>query len=138
MTHFEYIFVAVSIVLSFTILRLLDALPTVFSKDRGYWVSGVWVLFLLLMTLSFWCFSWTNRNLEAITFRYFLFLMGAPGVLYLSTTALVSATPADVTSWRELFFQNRRRFFLGTIVYLSLLATNSVLTFEIPLDHPTR
>ena len=138
MTHFEYIFVAVSIVLSFTILRLLDALPSVFSTARGYWVHAVWVLFLLDFCARFWWLSWFNRNLDSMTFRYFLFLLGAPSVLYLTATALVSAGPSAVSSWREHFFLYRRRFFVGAFLYLALLTANSYVTFGVPLLHPMR
>ena len=70
MTHFEYIFVAVAIILSFTLLRLLDALPSVFSRERAYWVHTVWVLFLLFFCAGFWWLNWHNRTLEELTFDY--------------------------------------------------------------------
>ena len=81
MTHFEYIFVAVSIILSFTLLRLLDALPLALSRERGHWVPAVWVIILLYLCASYWWLSWSNRNLEQLTFRYFLFLLAAPSIL---------------------------------------------------------
>ena len=138
MTHFEYIFVAVSIVLSFTILRLLDAMPSAFSTARGYWVHAVWVLFLLYSCAAFWWLNWFNRELDSLSFRYLLFLLVVPGTLYLSATALVSAAPATVSSWREHFFLHRRGFFLGFLVYITLLSINSSVTFEVSMLYPMR
>ena len=138
MTHFEYIFVAVSIVLSFTILRLLDALPTALNAASRYWVHTVWVLQFLFFCVNFWWLNWVNRSLDSISQRYFLFLIAAMGILYLTATSLVSATPTAVSSWRAHFFQHRRPFFAGAFVYLALLTFNSFVTFEIPLLHGIR
>ena len=138
MTHFEYIFVAVSIILSFTLLRLLDALPHALDRRRGYWPHAVWVVFLLYFCATYWWISWHNRIFEELSLRYFLFLLLAPSVLYLSATALVSATPASVTSWREHFFRVRIRFFTGLLLYLSMLIVNTSVTFGVPLRHPLR
>ncbi|MAF64778.1 MAG: hypothetical protein CMJ84_03850 [Planctomycetes bacterium] len=124
---------AVSIVLSFTMLRLLDALPGSFSREKRYWPHTVWVTTLLYISATFWWLNWSNRILESLSFRYFLFLLFAPGVLYLTATALVSASPASVPSWREHFFRNRMRFFLGAFTYIAALAINSYVTFEVPL-----
>ena len=40
--------------LSFTILRLLDALPSALSVARSYWVHAAWVLQLLYFCAAFW------------------------------------------------------------------------------------
>ena len=56
----------------------------------------------------------------------------------MTATTLVSAAPTTVSSWREHFFQYRRRFFAGTFVYLALLTGNSFVTFGIPLLNPLR
>ena len=56
----------------------------------------------------------------------------------MSATALVSAAPATVSSWREHFFLHRRGFFLGFLVYISLLSINSSVTFEVSMRHPMR
>ena len=136
MTHFEYIFVAVSIVLSFTILRLLDALPSAFSRARGYWVHTVWVVFLLFLCAGFWWLNWFNHTLDSLSFRYFLFLLVAPSILFLTATALVSASPPAVASWREHFDLFRLRFFVSAFIYIGLLTINSFATFAVPLAHP--
>jgi len=136
-THFEYLFVAVSIVLSFTLLRLLDSLPTTFSRTRGYWVHAVWVAFLLFLCAGFWWLNWANRNLN-LTYGYFLFLLGGPSILFLTATSLVSASPTDVLDWREHFYRVRVRFFLGALSYVSILTINSFVTLGIPFNHPLR
>ena len=65
MTHFEYIAVAISIVLSFAVLRLLDALPHVAAREKRYSIQALWVAMLLFWWLSV-CFSldWRRRTSE--------------------------------------------------------------------------
>jgi hypothetical protein len=138
MTHFEYIFVAVSMILSFTLLRLLDAVPSAFGRERGDWVHAVWVAFLLYFCAMFWWLNWANRNLDALSFRYFLFLLAAPSILYLSATSLVTAAPAAVPAWSDHFVRVRRRFFVGIFVYIAMLTINSFVTLGVPLTHPIR
>jgi hypothetical protein len=138
MTHFEYIFVAVSIILSFTLLRLLDALPFALGRARGYWVHAVWLVFLLYLCAVFWWLSWFNRNLDELSFRYFLFLLASPSILYLTATTLVSASPASISSWHQHFCHVRLRFFLGALIYVSMLLVNSFVTLEVPLERPLR
>jgi len=125
-------------VMSFTLLRLLDALPGCSRPERRYWPHTVWVVLLLYMCASFWWLSWFNRTLETLSFRYFLFLLFLPSLLFVTATTLVSASPAEVTSWREHFDKVRARFFLGAFVYMLLISINSYVTFEVPLDHRIR
>ena len=44
MSHFELIMGAISIVVSFTAIRLLDGLREAFRLDRRYWVHGLWII----------------------------------------------------------------------------------------------
>jgi len=96
------------------------------------------VLFLLCLAAIFWWLSWSNRNLGEISFLYFLFHLASASVLYLTATALASSAPALVSSWHEHFYLVRRRFFMGALIYISLLVANTFVTFKIPLQHPMR
>lgn|GEM_PF-1032397 len=124
--------------LSFTLLRLLDALPSALSRARGYWVHTVWVFILLFFCAAFWWLNWINRNLDSFGFGYFLFLLAAPSLLYTTATALVSTSPDAIPCWREHFDRVRVRFFVGTFVYIAVLVVTSFVTLRIPLEHPIR
>ena len=69
------------------------------------------------------------------SFPLFLLMMTPPGLFYLSATALVSHAPADVPSWREHFWNVRRRFF-GYILALviSLIPFSTVAMGAAPLS----
>ena len=64
MTQFEYIAIAYSMVLSFTVLRALSVLPHAVRIGRRYWVHTTWVCLTLGTTLlMFWNF-WLYREIE--------------------------------------------------------------------------
>jgi hypothetical protein len=139
MTQFEYVSVAISIVFSFAVLRLLDALPHAVSAARRYWIHAVWVAFLIWWSAVFWWLSWSHSARQTeFGFPEFLLLVTPPGVLYLCATALVSEAPAQVASWREHFWSVRRRFFGLALVLLALLAFTSFALQHVPLAHGLR
>ncbi len=139
MTHFEYIAVAISIVLSFAVLRLLDALPHVAAREKRYSIQALWVAMLLFWCAMFWWLSWASSAREGeFSFPFFLLMVTPPGLFYLSATALVSHAPAAVQSWREHFWNVRRRFFgcaLALVISLIFLTT---AMGGVPLSHPIR
>ena len=139
MTHFEFIAVAMSIVLSFAVLRLLDALPHVAAREKRYPIHALWVAMLLFWCAMFWWVSWASSARKGeFSFPMFLLMVTPPGLFYLSATALVSHAPAGVPSWREHFWSVRRRFFgcaLALVISLILLTT---AMGGAPLSHPIR
>ena len=111
MTQFEFISVAVSIVLALSAARLLTALPHLLAPGRLYWVHALWSAMLLVGHLGFWWAIWTYREVDPWTFRGFAAVMLTPALLYLTVSALVSDSPAMVESWRTHFFARHRAFF---------------------------
>jgi hypothetical protein len=139
MTHFEYLSVAMSIVLSFAVIRLLDALPHAAAREKRYLIHALWMGFLLLWSAVFWWLSWSlSTRVSEFDFPSFLLLVTSPGLLYLCATALVSHSPADVSSWRAHFWTVRRRFFGFAIALVLSLVLNSIVLQGIPSVHPFR
>ena len=139
MTHFEYIAIAMSIVFSFAVLRLLDALPHVTAREKRYPIHALWVAMLLFWCAMFWWLSWaSNARDDEFSFPLFLLMVTPPGLFYLSATALVSHAPADVASWREHFWKVRRRFFGCTLALVVALALLTTAIGNAPLSHPIR
>jgi hypothetical protein len=118
MTHFEFISVAVSIVLALSLARLLTAVPHLLVPGRRYWVHGLWVASLLPVHLGFWWAMWAYREVDPWTFRGFAAVMLTPALLYLTVTTLVSDSPGSVESWRDRFYARRLVFFLLFLVTL--------------------
>jgi hypothetical protein len=134
MTLFEYVTVAVSIVLSFGIVRLLDGLRPALSRNRRYWVHALWIVTKLLNHALYWWALWSTREVASWSFATFLWVLLFPGTLYLQSTALVTTVPANVVSWREHFYEIRTWFFsfnlflvLQTQISLSVLLSVPLL-----------
>ena len=111
MTHFEFISVAVSIVVALSAARLLTALPHVLARGRLYWIHALWSVALLFAHMDFWWTIWVYREVEPWTFTGFAAVMLTPAFLFLTATTLVSDSPLAITSWRTHFYAKHRAFF---------------------------
>ncbi len=135
MTQFEYIAIAYSMVLSFTVLRALSVLPHAVRIGRRYWVHTTWVCLTLGTTLLlFWNF-WLYREIEWTLPRLALVLAN-PSILYVMASLLAPGDSPATESWREYFFSIRLRFFATCIAWdLSALTENYVLGGDLPTFH---
>ena len=139
MTHFEYIAIAMSIVFSFAVLRLLDALPHVAAREKRYPIHALWVAILLFWCALFWWLSWaSSARVGEFSFPLFLLMLTPPALFYLAATALVSHAPAEVPSWRAHFWNVRRRFFGCTLALVVSLAFLTTAIASPPLFNPIR
>ncbi len=123
MTHFEFISVAVSIVLALSAARLLAALPHVLAPGRRYWIHALWSLAMLFAHMDFWWTIWIYREVDPWTFTGFAVVMLTPALMFLTVSSLVSENPTTIASWRTHFYASRRVFFslyLATICSLPL------------------
>ncbi len=111
MTHFEFISVAVSIVLALSAARLLAALPHVLAPGRRYWIHALWSLALLFAHMDFWWTIWIYREIDPWTFTGFAVVMLTPALLFLTVSSLVSDSPTTIGSWRTHFYARHRVFF---------------------------
>lgn len=64
MTFFEYITVAVSIVLALAVARSIDGLRSALESNRRYWVHFAWVVIKLCNPIIFWWGIWGYRDLR--------------------------------------------------------------------------
>ena len=120
MTQFEFISVAVSIVLALSLARLLRAIPQILAPDRRYWVHAVWAAVMLQIHLGFWWAFWDYREVDDWSIRAFAAVMLTPALLFLTVNALISENPTTVDSWKTHFFAQRRTFF--ALYLLTLLS----------------
>jgi hypothetical protein len=111
-THFEFLSIAVSIVLGLSIARLLEGLRDTFDSTRRYWIHAVWVVGKLINALIIFWGTWMIRDeVETWNFAQFVISLGPPGIIYLQAHTLVTAHPDQVTDWRRHFCQIRRWLF---------------------------
>jgi hypothetical protein len=111
MSQFEFISVAVSIVLALSAARLLTALPHILAPGRRYWIHALWSLALLFAHMDFWWTIWAYREIDPWSFTGFAVVMLTPALLFLTVTSLVSDDPTTVASWRAHFYAKQRPFF---------------------------
>ena len=136
MTHFEYIAVAVSIILGLGVIQLLSNLDRVFAKPCRYWLHSAWVFVLFWILVQNWWAFWDLKDV-AWNLGYFLLWVTYVSALYLTVLALTKTNSAEV-SWEEVYFSRTRRFFglFGFVVIFAILLTWIML--DAPLLHPYR
>ncbi len=135
MTQFEYIAIAYSMVLSFTVLRALSVLPHAVRSGRHYWVHTTWVGLTLATTVGvFWNF-WFYREIEW-TLPLLVLVLANPAILFVLASLLAPTDALATDSWREYFFSIRLRLFVTAIAWdLSGLVEIWVLV-DLPAFHP--
>ena len=127
MTIFEYITVAVSLVLALCFARLLDGVRSALNSNRRYWVHATWVFIKLTNPLAYWWTLWGYREAanywNMLTFTQVVMF---PAIMYLQVDSLVSHHPEHIRDWREHFYSQRRWFFSLN----AILALLSVIVFS--------
>jgi len=126
-TLFEYIAIAFSMVISFTVLRALSGVPHAVQTGKRYWVHLAWLgSTLATVLLRFWAF-WGYRGAEW-NFIIFALVLVPPGLLYVLVSLLVPEDSSAVDSWKEHFL------FLTAIAWditaaMGIIVTSGVRTF---------
>jgi hypothetical protein len=109
-TIFEYISVAIAIVISFGVVRLLDGVSHAVDRNGRYWPHLAWVGIKFLQCFNAWWMLWASRSVSW-DYGRFLMQLAPPLILYLQATALVTSSPRSVEDWRAHYYAARRRFF---------------------------
>ena len=137
MTLFEYLAVSFSLVFSFSAMRLMSGLPYALDPDRRYYVHILHVFLILFATAGlFWTF-WSVRDVQW-NWMLFLSALAGPSLLYFLACTLVPDSPSTVTSWRNHFYEMRKRYFLGICGWALLASINATTHVGLPLFHPLR
>ena len=137
MTLFEYLATASSLLYSIAALRVLGGLPGALAPGKRYPLHlALSFNLLLLILLSFWTF-WSLRDVEW-TFRGFTLALFIPGLLYYCAAVLVPENPERVASWREHYFEMRRRWYAGFALWGLSAGVSASFNLGMPLDHRAR
>ncbi len=138
MTIFEYLSVAVSILLSLAAVRLIIGLPHACASPQRYWVHLVYVVLVAVQTVLIWWNSWAYRQVEDWVLPGFVLILLMPVTLYFIVSTLVPDAPATVDSWKAHFFEVRARFFLAYIFLFLLFVLSTYFLLGVPLSNPQR
>ena len=134
MTFFEYLSVAVSIVLSISAAQILLNLRSVFDSASRYWVHAAWVVIVLLTHLLAWWGIWAYRVVESWTLATFALLLINPGVLLVVSSTLVDKSASE--SWKTHYFSIRIPFFAAfLIIGMSTILRDWILLDLTPFDY---
>jgi hypothetical protein len=136
MTHFEYISVAVSLIYSLILAKLLGALPAALQPGKRYWVHALWIVSLLGVTLDSWWRFWTYREVDWHP-TAFVVLLAVPSIIFLRAAVLIGHQPYDVPSWRNHYYNVRRPFFLlQLLASVNMIASHWIISgtiFPVPV-----
>ncbi len=111
MTLFEYLTVAISIVLSMSIVRSLEAAGDVIDPKRRDRIHVMWFLAKAFQPALTWWSIWGLHAETAWTYLAFLLCLSGPIILFFQITTLATREPDDVPDWGAHFMNVRRRFF---------------------------
>lgn len=90
MELFDFISVAVSIVLGISAAHLLSGMRNVVAPARRDWLVVFWCIYLIYLHLLTWWSLFAARHVVAWNLGLFTLAMAVPGLLYLATSSLVS------------------------------------------------
>ena len=127
MTQFEYISIAISMVMALGVARLLDTLGPALRRESRSWIHVGWILQKFITHLLWWWGMWTARDADWNLGLYTAELV-APVILFLQASALARPSDRSPGSWEARFFEIRIPFFLGNLV-LAILAGGFVYYF---------
>ncbi len=136
MTLFEYLSVAISIVLALSTAQLLGNLREVFDPARRYWVHALWVVQILLTHFIFWWGFWAYREVESWNLGFFGLALLNPVLLFVCSNVLVRGQPSDGVSWEKHFFSARRWFFVARGAIAVVAQLRVWLLLQLPILEP--
>jgi hypothetical protein len=136
-TLFEYVAVAASLLCSFTAARLLGGIAAAFQPGPRYWIHAGWVCLAVVSVTTNWWLFWSYHEVDWNYWRFLVALLPLV-ILYVLATVLVPAGSSEVRSWRDHYFEVRRRFFLLNIGYVFAFYLATVVLLGHPVLHYRR
>jgi hypothetical protein len=137
MTLFEYLAAAYTLLLSFSVIRLIGGLSSAIDRERRYWVHLVMVAAALYsISVLFWGF-WSFRGVDW-NYPRFVLSLAVPALVHFLATVIMPASSDAVESWQEFYYSVRPKYFAAWIVFGFLIALNSTVLLDMPLMHPAR
>ncbi len=138
MTLFEYLSVAVSIVLALSAAQLLGNVREVFDPARRYWVHALWVVHMLLIHVLLWWGFWAYRDVESWNLAFFGLVLLNSALIFVCSNTLVLSHRSDGASWEQHFFSVRKWFFVVRGLISVVATLRSWLLLGIPILDPAR
>lgn len=132
MTPFEFIALAISVIMGLAITRIISGIGISIRqiKLKKYsWLHGLWLANLFILLPGFWWGLYAWSSLVNWNFSHFVLLIVYTTNLYLITDFLVPNSNEQDIDFKDLFTKNRKMFFI--LLFLSfpidLLETNMLV-----------
>jgi hypothetical protein len=136
-TIFEYLSVAVSIVLGLGLAQVLGGLSSVarsWKTVTPYWVHTVWVFMILLLHVQVWWAFWDFSGDRTWTLANFTAILAMPAFLYfLAHLVAPDVAPGAATNLRSYFADIRIPFFVVLASFWAYGMVFRTLAFGDPL-----
>lgn len=131
MTPFEFICAFYSVVLGIAVAQLMTSVGRLAEERervRGYWVSNLWILTVLMADVGNWWGIWGLHDVKRWSIYSFLLLVALTAAVYLTTVLLFPRIPTSEDAIIEMerhFYKSRRIFFTGfTLAWVFALICN--------------
>ena len=122
MSQFEYVAVAIALVFTLAVGRVLAGATHATAGTRRYLIHSGWLVHILLACVAQWWILWRASSVEWTAFR-FLWILALP-TLQFFRAAILLGDAESVTSYRDHFYRVRRPYF----AVVAAVAVHSALT----------
>ncbi len=135
MSLFEYISIATSLILSFSLARSLTNVAPIFAAERRDWVHASWVVGLLAYHVTLFWQLWAYGEAPSWTLIEFVLLLTGPISVLIAVSLLV---PLDHAADYRAHFESVRVPFYAVLVTMQIQPVPLFyLAFDLPLAfHP--
>jgi hypothetical protein len=119
MDIFVHVRMVISILVGFSLTRLVSAAPELAQQERKqvYWIHLVWCLFMFLYVIAFWWWQFQLITVPRWTFPHYVFVV-VYGVLVYFLCGLLSPTDlSHYEGYKEYLF-SRRKWFFGAMAVM--------------------
>jgi len=134
MTIFEYVSVAISIIVALAIAEGLRGLRSTLDSSKRYGIHATWLFIKLAAAMFYWWSAWRLRDIPEVWNMYtFTLALLMPSIMYLQLHSLVSNDPDQIDDWRRHFYDQRRWFF-GLNTFLAVCTVHAFSYFSASLS----
>lgn len=131
MTLFEYLSIATSLLLSFSLARALSNVAPIFQSQNRYWVHSLWVVVHLMAHLTLFWMIWINHIVVEWTLVHFVLVLIPPTCLLIGASLLVPSGP--VSSYQAHFDAIKVPFYVLTLIMLVVTNANAAFLWQTPM-----
>jgi hypothetical protein len=128
MTPFEFICAFYSVVLGVAVAQLMTGVGRLAEERdrvRGYWVSNVWIVTVLMCDVTNWWGMWGLHDAKRWSIYSFLLLVALSGTVYLTTVLLFPRIPAS----EEAVIDMEQHYYKSGPIFFPAMAAAWVLAF---------